>query len=250
MTDVPDRSEDPLFVSPGPGAAGPAGSVEPAGPAGPAVPGHPGADGGTPVDRPVPAGGLATPEDPTAYGARWGAPGGPTPAARAAARRRARGWVLSVLGVVVLVVVAAAGGSWLVNRAHDRAWEPVAGDVAEPGTVNAVQLVLGSCLADVPDSATVGTVEVVPCRDAHVAQVVGRHDSTVDEVWPGADVVQARAARACTPELVGARAEASGLADDLTWVLWTPSEESWEAGDRAGLCVTVSAAPRTGTLLE
>lgn len=247
MTDVPDRPEDPLFASPGPGAA------EPAGPDGPGPHGYDdgtSAGGSAPAPAPPLAHGSVPPEDPTAYGARWGAPGGPTPADRAAARRRARVWVFSVLAVVVLVVVAAAGGSWLVERARERAWEPVASDVSGPTEAHAVQLVLGSCVAELPDSGQVGTVEVVPCRDEHVAQVLGRHDSTAAEVWPGTDVLQARAARACTPDLLGPQAEGSGVAADLTWVLWTPSEESWAAGDRSGLCVAVSATPRTGTLLE
>ncbi|WP_277207661.1 septum formation family protein [Isoptericola croceus] len=248
MTDVPDRPEDPLFVSPGPGA-GPGAAVPP----GPAVspgPGHPGTVGGAPAGPPAATGHGPAVQDPAAFGARWGSPGGPTPAERAAARRRARLWVTSVLCTIVLVVAVAAGGAWLVNRSHERAWEPVASEVTEPTTVHAVQLVLGSCLAEVPDSSSVGTVEVVPCAAEHTAQVVGRHDSAADEVWPGADVVAARAARACTPDLLGPQAEASGAAAALEWLVWTPTEESWAGGDRAGLCVAVTTAPRTGTLLE
>ncbi len=250
MTDVPDRSEDPLFVSPGPGPAGTPGPEGTPGPKGTPGSGHRGSDGGTPAGRSAAVHRPVVPEDPAAYGARWGAPGGPTPADRAAARRRARVWVFSVLAVVVLVVAVAAGGSWWANRAHDRAWEPVAADVVEPTSAHAVQLVLGSCVADVPGSTSVDTVEVVPCRDEHTAQVVGRHDSAADEVWPGTDVVVARAARGCTPELLGAGARGSDDVADLTWVLWTPSEESWAEGDRAGLCVGVWPAPRTGSLLE
>lgn len=254
MTDVPDSPEDPQFVSPGPGV-GPAPAGEPAGGG---APGTSRADDAAPgtIGRPAHAEGAAgnvpggAADDPAAFGARWGAPGGPTEEERAAARRRARAWVVSVLLVIVLVVAAAAGGAWLVERTHQRAWEPVAADVDGPRQVNAVQLVLGSCVAELPDGSAVASVEVVPCGDEHAAQVVGRHDSAADEVWPGAETVALRASRACGPDLLGPQAQQADAGDDLTWVVWTPSEESWAEGDRAGLCLAVGAAPRTGSLLE
>jgi hypothetical protein len=248
MTDVPDRPEDPQFVSPGPGA-GPAPDGAPADGGTPGTVGPPARTAAAPAhDADGTAGGTA--HDPAAFGARWGAPGGPTPAERAAAHRRARAWVVSVLGVIVLVVAVAAGGAWTVNQAQERAWEPVAADVDEPRQVNAVQLVLGSCVAELPDGSAVAAVEVVPCADVHVAQVVGRHDSAADEVWPGAETLAVRASRTCGPDLLGPQAEQADAGDDLTWVVWTPSEESWADGDRAGLCLAVADAPRAGTLLE
>ncbi|WP_407319381.1 septum formation family protein [Isoptericola halotolerans] len=244
MTDVPDRPEDPQFVSPGPGT-GPAPDRVPADVGMPGPGGPPARAASAPEQVP----GVAA-DDPAAFGARWGAPGGPTAAERAAARRRARAWVVSVLGVIVLVVAVAAGGAWAVDRAHEQAWAPVAADVDEPRQVNAVQLVLGSCVAVLPEGSAVATVEVVPCGDGHVAQVLGRHDSAADEIWPGAETLTARASRACGPELLGPQAEEAGAGDDLRWVVWTPSEQSWEEGDRAGLCLAAGDAPRTGTLLE
>ncbi|GAA4723803.1 hypothetical protein GCM10023216_11860 [Isoptericola chiayiensis] len=215
MTDRPDA--DPLFVAPGPGA--------------PAEP-----------EPEVTAVGS------DAFGARWGAPGGPTPQERAAARRRARLWVASVLGVVALVVGIAAGVSYAVSTGQERAWAPVAALPDAPTTVNAVQLVLGSCLDAPPSSGPVGRVEVVPCADDHDAQVVGRTDAAPREVWPGADAVLARAARMCTPELLGPAARAGQ--DDVSLVVWTPSEDSWSAGDRTSLCVARLTPSATGSLLE
>ncbi|WP_402462964.1 septum formation family protein [Isoptericola aurantiacus] len=247
MTDRPEDPEDLSFATPGPGADphardGVDGTQRPSSAAG--------AHGARPTADVRPAGdGVAAPvDDPAVYGARWGAPGGPTPAERAEARRRARRWVAGTLGAIVLVVAVAAGVSSVTTRAHDDAWVPLAADVTEPTTANAVQLVLGSCVAEVPPDAEVGVVQVVPCTSEHSAQVVGRTDSAPDEVWPGDDVVAARAARICTPDLLGPRA--AGAGDGVALVVWAPSEASWEAGDRTGLCVATTTAPATGSLLE
>jgi hypothetical protein len=254
-----ERPDDLSFASPGPGGAthtgspaagaegrvGPrptaAGTSRPSGPdgrdvrdvreqAGPAVPADE-ALGGTP------------------YGERWGAPGGPTPAQRAAARRAARIWVGAVLAAIVVVVGLAAGVSAAVSRAHEQAWAPMTADVAEPTTVNAVQLVLGSCLADAPSSEVVTTVEVVPCTAPHAMQVVGRTDAAPDAVWPGDEVAARRAARACSTDLLGPAGRQSAT-EGLTFVVWTPSEESWAQGDRTGLCLAVDSGTRSSSLLE
>ncbi|GAA1977642.1 hypothetical protein GCM10009718_12580 [Isoptericola halotolerans] len=247
MTDVPDRAEDPLFTSPGPAA-----DAAPAAPAAHGTGAHGTGAHGTGAHGSGAPGPVVGADDPATFGARWGAPGGPTAADRAAARRRARIWVASMVGVIVLVVGVAAGGAWTVNQSRDQAWEPVAADLDETRRVNAVQLVLGSCLADVPDGATVEAVEAVPCAEEHTGQVVGRHDSAVDEVWPGAQALATRVSRTCGPDLLGPSGSevGSSAGADLSWVVWTPSEESWAQGDRAGLCVAVTTAPRTGSLLE
>jgi hypothetical protein len=230
-----ERPDEPSFASPGP--AVPAGT----GPVPAPITGGP--DGA----RVVPD--VVAHPDPAVHGGRWGAPGGPTAAERAAARRRARWWVAGVLTAVVLVVGVAAGVSWLVSSARERAWEPVSADVTAPARVNAVQLVLGSCLATVPESSPVTTVDVVPCDDEHRAQVVGRTDSAPEAVWPGEDVLARTAARSCTADLLGPQARGTVPAD-LTFSVWTPTAESWADGDRAGLCLAASATPLPGDLLE
>ncbi|MEG3616279.1 septum formation family protein [Isoptericola haloaureus] len=233
-----ERPEDDLsFASPGPAtpAAGPDGT--------PPVAGTPGATAAAPGAT------AAAPPARSGDGTRWGAPGGPTPAERAAARRTARIWVLSVVGLIVLVVAGATGISALTSSAREQAWEPVAADVTAPTTVNAVQLVLGSCLSGASTEGGVGAVEVVPCADPHVAEVVGRTDAASDAIWPGEDVVAARTARGCTADLLGPQARAEA-APSVAFVVWTPTEDSWAAGDRTGLCVAVLDEERTGSLLD
>lgn len=202
---------EPTFAPPTPPGLLPADELtHPALPAAPAVPG-----------TPARLGPPGTPGPP---------PGSPREPARTG-RSRPRVLAAVVAGLVVVALGVVAG----VQVAKDRAWAPVAADVAESRDANAVQLVLGSCLDDLPADGPVGTVRVVPCDSPHGAQVVGRYDSPGDAVWPGRDDLVALASAACGPDLL--RPAAEHLAAGLRFVVWTPSEESWADGDRAGLCL-------------
>ncbi|MCA5892024.1 septum formation family protein [Isoptericola sp. NEAU-Y5] len=160
------------------------------------------------------------------------------------ARRRVR--IAVVVGVAVVLV--AAGVTLGVLQWRDAAWEPVTADVDEPTEVNAVQLVLGSCLDELPADGPVGRVRVVPCDEPHRAQVVGRTDAARTAVWTGAPDAVRRASLACGPDLLGPAGRES--ADTLRFVVWTPSKESWEAGDRTGLCLAASDDDRSGSILD
>jgi hypothetical protein len=133
---------------------------------------------------------------------------------------------------------------------RERAWEPLPTALTEPTGAYAVQLVLGSCVGELPDDGLVRRVEAVPCDEPHEAQVVGRTDAAPDAVWPGDDAVATRVARTCGPDLLGPDAREAGAADGLRFVVWAPSEQSWADGDRTGLCLAVGAEPRTGSLLD
>ncbi|MBD5785146.1 DUF4190 domain-containing protein [Cellulosimicrobium terreum] len=158
---------------------------------------------------------------------------------------RSRGRGLAVAGMVVGAVVTLA---WGVGAAvwwqADQASTPLAGDVSEPATVDARRLVVGSCLDELPPDGEVSSVRVVPCADEHRAQVVARTDFGAGEVWPGQDAADARVARVCGPEVLG-----EDPPDDVELVVWSPTEASWGAGDRTGLCLVGSAAP-LGDLLS
>lgn len=171
-------------------------------------------------------------------------PDGPAPASRS--RRRA---AVAVVAVAVLGV-AAAVVALLTQSARERAWEPLPAAITEPTRAHAVQLVLGSCVAELPDDGVVRQVQAVPCAAEHEAQVVGRTDAAPDAVWPGEQAAAARVARTCGPDLLGPAAREAGAGDGLRFVVWAPSEDSWADGDRAGLCLAASDAPRTGSLLD
>ncbi|MGE9364978.1 septum formation family protein [Isoptericola nanjingensis] len=169
-----------------------------------------------------------------------------TPRAGVAGRVRARR--VAGRAAVAVVALAVVGGAVAIGvaTAHARATAPVPAAVTGAREVNAAQLVLGSCLRELPPG-DVGRVTVVPCASEHGAQVVGRTDSAAGAVWPGHDALVRKASADCGPGLLGA----AGREDEgPTFVVLTPSEDGWAAGDRTGLCVAVSAAPGTADLLR
>ncbi|GGI04916.1 septum formation family protein [Isoptericola cucumis] len=227
--DAPDRAAEPAepaeptFASPTPAGVLPAGGLD---------------------DVRLPATGDGPPGRP-GHGPAASAPatsGGPAPGD--VGRRR----VLLATGAVVALALVAAGVALGVDAARSRAWEPVSADVPEALEVNSVQLVLGSCVAELPADGAVERVTVVPCDDPHEAQVVGRTDASPDAVWPGDQDAGARARASCGPPLLGAQGRRE--ADGLRFVVWAPSEASWEAGDRTSLCLASSDPAETGSLLR
>lgn len=161
-------------------------------------------------------------------------------------RRRRLGLAGAALaGIAVIVVVI----SLIVDATVQRGWEPIPADIAQPQDVNSVQLVLGSCLDRIPLDGEVDTVRAVPCDVPHEAQVVGRTDFGEDTIWPGADAAGRKVAQVCGAKQLSDGVRRSDAAKRLRYVVWTPSEESWDDGDRVGLCVAASDTALTKSLL-
>jgi len=160
-------------------------------------------------------------------------------------RRGTRGRGLAIAGIVVgaiwtALAVALAGvglNSYLGSR-------PLPADVAEPQDAHARQLVTGNCLDPLPGDGDLDVVRVVPCADPHAAQVVSEYRFTADDVWPGQVAADRRVAIAC--EVSAADTEAG-----LVPVTWAPTKQSWDGGDRTGLCLLHAAdgTPLTASLL-
>ncbi|GII98565.1 putative regulator of septum formation [Sediminihabitans luteus] len=167
----------------------------------------------------------------------------PDVAATAGRRRRtARTVALAAAGLVVVAGATWAGLAW----SHHASTAPLPADVASPTSAASRQLVLGSCLATLPDDGALGRVDVVPCADAHEAQVVARTDWSDAAVWPGERDAQRRAARVCTDRTL----TADGVDPaEFRLVLWIPTEASWADGDRTALCVAAGES-REGSLLD
>lgn len=147
------------------------------------------------------------------------------------------GLLLGVVGTLAWAALVAVGvGTSLASR-------PLPPDVDAPVDAHAVQLVAGSCVAELPPDGAVDRVRVVPCADEHAAQVVTTYDFGAGATWPGAAEVTARVHAACT--LTEAERE-----QGLRMVAWSPTEASWARGDRTGLCLAVPPEPVTGSLLD
>lgn len=155
------------------------------------------------------------------YAPGWSTPAQPEPPRRG----RRRTWVV-VVAVVVLVLGLAAWG--LATLRLSMQTRPL-GAVERPTTAHSRQLDVGHCLATLPEDGVVESVELVPCADPHVAEVVGVHTFRAD-AWPGQAAVDDEAAAACEMDT---RQREAGFRP----VVWTPSEAGWGQGDRRGLCL-------------
>jgi hypothetical protein len=170
----------------------------------------------------------------------------PTPAEETAKRRRFALIAGAVLAVVAVVAVTAV----ILNVVNRQQWEPIEAMIAEPQEVHPLQLVLGSCVESIPADGEVSEVLAVPCDASHTAQVVGRTDFADAAVWPGRDDVDKRIAQVCGTKQLGPIARTSPVADTVSYVVWGPSEASWDDGDRVGLCLATTPEPITQDLLQ
>lgn len=181
---------------------------------------------------------MDVPEDPnppTYYAAGW------DEAREARARARRRVILGSVAaGAVVVLAVGSVLGAQAVTAARSR---PLPPDVTAATSAYAVQLVTGSCLAALPADGEVDRVDVVPCGERHAAQVVAQYAFDRAAVWPGQDGAHARVARACV-------LSDEEVAAGVRLVTWAPTESSWDAGDRTGLCLAVPTGPVTGSYVD
>ncbi len=112
-------------------------------------------------------------------------------------------------------------------------------------SVDAADVKVGDCLADIPDGSRVSFIHVVPCEDPHKGEVF-----TVltmpDGDFPGQPEIEEYQGR-CEPELA---AYSSAAATDPAVGLFVlyPTEESWADGDRTVTCIATSDTDRSGSL--
>lgn len=155
------------------------------------------------------------------YAPGWQAPVGPPPRTGRRGTRIALGVIAGIAAVALVVGGVVGGRYWLETR-------PL-GEVTTPMTVHAGRLSTGHCLASLPADGTVRSVRVVPCSDPHVAEVVGARPLSGTS-WPGAQQVTTELEKWC--EMDTAEQDLG-----LRPVVWGPTEQGWNQGDRTGLCL-------------
>ena len=134
--------------------------------------------------------------------------------------------------LVVVVVVANAG------CAPDRDEET--GGSHDSGDVGVFDLKVGNCLADFQDATELATVEASSCAEPHSDEIFAS-PSIPDGDFPGMEAVEATAQNLCIAEFdefVGIPYEDSVL--DVGFL--TPTEQSWNDGDRNVLCTIYDPA--------
>lgn len=130
-------------------------------------------------------------------------------------------------GIVVLLLVPALSGCSAITEVLSS---------SPDGEVDVFSLEVGDCLMVEDDgSGTVTTSPKVPCEEPHEAEVFTLVNTELDE-FPGTEQMFEYAHDACEPHLkgyLGGDYRESGL---LVWA-YTPTEASWEAGDREVICI-------------
>jgi len=150
-------------------------------------------------------------------------------------------WVVVLLGALAVGLVFAGIVDLGLKVGRSRGTE--APTVTEPdgSTINALQADVGTCLASIPENGEVARVVAVPCTVPHQAEVVASHQIQGD-AWPGRDVVESEVLNHCGSFIQpGSGSDAMFQTGDwskgLRWVAWIPTEQSWGADERSGMCV-------------
>ena len=141
-------------------------------------------------------------------------------------------WLAIAAGVTLLI-----GISWSAALAVGDDTLSLA-KVGETGPLSAVQVVPGMCLSEIGADGNVQDTEVVRCDQPHHAEIFTQLNFALAK-HPGVDEVNAQALEYCGERLPGV------LPDDASWVVWTPSEQSWARGDRVALCIAVFDEPKS-----
>ena len=113
------------------------------------------------------------------------------------------------------------------------------GGDGQEGETSVFDLEVGTCfnVAD-DDASSFETVPAVPCDEAHEYEVFAlvEHEAGADEEYPGDDEIDEFAFEECEGEFEGY--VGSDYAESIYYINYlTPSEDTWEEGDREVVCV-------------
>ncbi len=111
--------------------------------------------------------------------------------------------------------------------------------------VVATDIEAGSCIADVPTSARIATLPTVDCAQPHGGEVYAVL-TMPDGDYPGPSVIDTWQNK-CPSTLAGYSPEAM-LDDSIGVFVLYPTQETWDAGDRAITCIATFDPKRVGTL--
>lgn len=181
---------------------------------------------------PPPAHGYPPPPPPLPYqqyGQPYGAAPGGYPQQPPKKSRKGLIIVLSVVGALVLVGVLAvvAAGIFFSDR------------------VVATDVEVGSCIADVPESSRVVTLPTVDCAEEHGGEVYAVLNMP-DGDYPGTSVIDGWQNKC--PEALATYSPEAMVDDTVGVYVLYPTQETWDAGDRAVTCIATLEPKRTGTL--
>ena len=141
-------------------------------------------------------------------------------------------WVGWVIGALVLA-------GWGFFTSLDDANRDGSGEIVAAGDLDVMTLQVGDCFDD-PEviDEVVFDVAAVPCTEAHDNEVFAVQSVASDfgGVFPGLDALEQHGYEFCSGQTFDSYVGASYLDSALEVFSFTPTEESWDQGDREIVC--------------
>jgi Domain of unknown function (DUF4328)/Septum formation len=157
------------------------------------------------------------------------------------ARRRVATVAFTLVGAAALVVSVAVAAGSLSSSERD-----ATGEVTKRTTVSAFEVRPGDCLNGLSEAAEIRTVEVVPCEQAHQAEVLSGFQLPSGD-FPGLAAVASEAERRCGARVVAA---APPRRNGPVPFFLHPTQQSWALGDRTITCIATFEVPLRGALRQ
>lgn len=154
------------------------------------------------------------------------------------------GLLVAVFSVAALALSGCTSLSELFPKEAARDAETQ--EISEAGEADVFSLTIGDCFND-QNADEVETVKAIPCADAHDYEAYFAFDVSEDGAFPGDEALAQIAGERCVTEFatfVGKSYEESTL--DFNYL--SPSEGSWDSGDREILCLVMGPDQTTGSL--
>lgn len=169
-----------------------------------------------------------------------------------AVKRASRPWLLPVIvaGIGALALVTWGG----LEFGHFVGSSDFTLEGSDGRSVNAIQVSTGTCLVTLPEAGIVARAEAVRCDVPHEAEAVADFTFPDDE-WPGREAVVATLLGYCGSVIQpGYSGSSMFTATDwdagLRWVAWAPTESSWAADERTGVCVVYRDGKISGSFVD
>ena len=162
---------------------------------------------------------------------------------RTSARLRT-GLIVAVFSVGALTLSGCTAISDLFPKQAARDAETQ--EISEAGEADVFSLAVGDCFND-QDADEVESVKAIPCADAHDYEAYFAFDVSEDGAFPGDEALAQLAEEGCIAEFatfIGKSYEESTLLFNYL----SPSEGSWDSGDREILCLAMGSNQTVGTL--
>lgn len=156
-------------------------------------------------------------------------------------------WTSTVIRIGIGLLIF--GGWWLFNNLGD-ADRGDSGEIVGGGDLDVMTMQPGDCFND-PDGDVVFDVQAVPCSESHDNEVfsIGSVSGVFGENFPGLEALDAYAYDTCIGSPFESYVGIAYLESSLGVFTLTPTQESWDDGDRGYVCSLFSLdfVPLTGT---